>query len=54
MLYQFSAICEENCIFADKELRTAIIREAAMQDPNMKTGRNVVASVLCEICLKLS
>ena len=25
-----------------------------MQDPNMKTGRSVVASVFCEICLKLS
>jgi len=35
-------------------MRTAIIREAAVQDPNMKTGRSVVASVFCEICLKLS
>jgi len=40
--------------FADKETRTAIIREAAMQDQNMKTGRSVVASVFYEICLKLS
>jgi hypothetical protein len=26
-------------ILADKGMRTAIIREAALQDPKMKTGR---------------